>query len=697
MGLALAGCLLGGPLSARAAPSETVGVKLHILNPPDAITDLTASPVGSQDGDIQLIWTAPFNRNRIGMDFYRIRFATTPAPSQAQAENWWTAATSETVVNATVASGIQEFTVLGGFTLGTTYYFGIKAVDVDGMMSPIDDRVGRSSQAASLPLDTGLTHPPATPTNFAGVVLSTQSIQWTWDAIWNTDFYRLYEDPSQNLIAETTDTISTETGLLPNTRAARFVRAFNGYGFSDPTTTLTLYTLANRPINLAASTVSFNSVTLVWNANANTNGTRYRLERSLDGTNFMAVVTQTALSCQDTGLTPLTTYYYRVVAINGGDVESQPTAVLAVMTALRVDNTPPNQPGGLEGVLDPSGRAFTLLWETVDYNADGTPITDLAGYNIYRRDTLTGAPTRLNALPINVTAFADRVDGRTFYYTIRAIDSSGNESEDSLIADSSSEENVIFIGADNISSVFMPQEVNDLLRSNYNKYGVPLTITLREDPVAPNTDVLRTIRLQLRRLDTKDELNDLAFASPQAVISIGYNLVNGQLMTGAPNSVQEAPPAGALAVTPDQLCLYWHNGVTWVKIGGTLDLAAQAVKTRSSYLGSYQLRVGQKATSLSLEKGNVYPRVITPNGDGLNDRVNFVFENPNNASLTGEILDMEGRFVATLPPPSTTTGIGTTTSWDGRDMNGSVVPSGVYIYRIRGEGKTFNGTVAVAR
>jgi flagellar hook assembly protein FlgD len=35
--------------------------------------------------------------------------------------------------------------------------------------------------------------------------------------------------------------------------------------------------------------------------------------------------------------------------------------------------------------------------------------------------------------------------------------------------------------------------------------------------------------------------------------------------------------------------------------------------------------------------------------------------------------------------------------WDGKDFNGGRVPSGAYYYTIQGEGKSFTGTVVVAR
>jgi flagellar hook assembly protein FlgD len=128
-----------------------------------------------------------------------------------------------------------------------------------------------------------------------------------------------------------------------------------------------------------------------------------------------------------------------------------------------------------------------------------------------------------------------------------------------------------------------------------------------------------------------------------------------------------------------------------------LDLGVQALRTKSSFLGNYQIRGVASATTLTLSQGNVYPRLFTPNGDGLNDRVYFVLENPNDSAVSGEILDKDGRHVRTLPPPNVQSGIGTTLSWDGKDDRGNVVPGGAYIYKIQGEGKSFTGTVGVAR
>src|SRR5262249_29263840 len=160
------------------------------------------------------------------------------------------------------------------------------------------------------------------------------------------------------------------------------------------------------------------------------------------------------------------------------------------------------------------------------------------------------------------------------------------------------------------------------------------------------------------RADNGNEVSDVVFSQADATVGVGYAMTGGQIAVGAPqaNGVSQRAVQGA---TPDQLNLYWHNGVTWVKVGGINDVTNQAMKTQTSRLGRFQLRVGARATSLSLDKGNVYPRVITPNGDGLNDRVYFVFENPNGSSVNGEILDTQGRHIANLSTDHPL-GVGTT-------------------------------------
>jgi hypothetical protein len=103
------------------------------------------------------------------------------------------------------------------------------------------------------------------------------------------------------------------------------------------------------------------------------------------------------------------------------------------------------------------------------------------------------------------------------------------------------------------------------------------------------------------------------------------------------------------------------------------------------------------ATELTLDKAAVFPQIFSPNGDGINDVVYLVIENPKQSDVSGKIIDMGGAEVGILRPAGTGAPTADTLMWDGRDPSGNLVPPGVYIYQIRGEGKTITGTMVIAR
>jgi hypothetical protein len=97
-----------------------------------------------------------------------------------------------------------------------------------------------------------------------------------------------------------------------------------------------------------------------------------------------------------------------------------------------------------------------------------------------------------------------------------AIDNSDNLSEPSLFIDSSVDTNVIYLSTDGVSSIVMPDEVNDLLRSGYNKYGVPLTVRMTERPLSTASEIIREVKYSFIRSDTGEEVLDLAFSKPRS-------------------------------------------------------------------------------------------------------------------------------------------------------------------------------------
>ena len=88
------------------------------------------------------------------------------------------------------------------------------------------------------------------------------------------------------------------------------------------------------------------------------------------------------------------------------------------------DTTPPAAPIGL--FATPFSGSVSLSWTA---NTE----TDLAGYNLYRSASLGGAYVKINTSLITALTYADGglTNGTPYYYVLRAVDTSNNESGDS--------------------------------------------------------------------------------------------------------------------------------------------------------------------------------------------------------------------------------------------------------------------------
>jgi Fibronectin type III domain/Abnormal spindle-like microcephaly-assoc'd, ASPM-SPD-2-Hydin len=111
---------------------------------------------------------------------------------------------------------------------------------------------------------------------------------------------------------------SLRRNLTQGTTYYIIVDGFQG-DFGDFTLTLvpTIPKTPAPPTNLVAQTISSTEIDLTWQDNS-TDEQGFRVERSLDGQNFGELVTlgPNTQSYNDTGLTPQTTYFYRVFAFN---------------------------------------------------------------------------------------------------------------------------------------------------------------------------------------------------------------------------------------------------------------------------------------------------------------------------------------------------------------------------------------------
>jgi hypothetical protein len=123
------------------------------------------------------------------------------------------------------------------------------------------------------------------------------------------------------------------------------------------------------------------------------------------------------------------TYYYRASVVSIISEASQPQIVVEgddapVVKVITHDVFPPAVPSGLQAVFSGTGQQpfIDLIWAP---DADA----DLAGYNIYRHEE-GGQPVKINSDLVKAPAFRDPnvAAGKTFFYSVSAVDLRGNES-----------------------------------------------------------------------------------------------------------------------------------------------------------------------------------------------------------------------------------------------------------------------------
>jgi hypothetical protein len=123
------------------------------------------------------------------------------------------------------------------------------------------------------------------------------------------------------------------------------------------------------------------------------------------------------------------TYFYRASVISVVEVAGKPAVQVEGDDTPEVkvwahDVFPPAVPSGLQAVFSgPGQEAFIdLIW---------APVTDadLDGYNIYRHEEGSAA-AKVNTAPVKIPAFRDTqvVSGKTYFYSVSAVDLHGNES-----------------------------------------------------------------------------------------------------------------------------------------------------------------------------------------------------------------------------------------------------------------------------
>jgi fibronectin type 3 domain-containing protein len=293
-----------------------------------------------------------------------------------------------------------------GLMPDTSYFYRVVAFNAMGDSTPAQLR------ERTLPL------PPLAPT---GLIATPGDVQvvLTWNPAIGAASYVVRRaeangGPYAIIATELPVTGLTDTAVNNGTTYFYTVSAVNTGGESPPSSEASATPQAPpaAPENLDVSAVSSTELNLSWDDVA-ADETGYRLLRLLDGVAFdlIAVLPADTTSFADSGLSPATTYWYQVIAFNGGG-DSPPAVATGATLAV------PAAPSGLSATAI-SATIISLTWTD---NA-----TDESWFWIERQVGGSGGFSLIATVPADTVSFTDTaLTPDTLYaYRVRAANHGG--------------------------------------------------------------------------------------------------------------------------------------------------------------------------------------------------------------------------------------------------------------------------------
>jgi hypothetical protein len=401
------------------------------------------------------------------------------------------------------------------------------------------------------------------------------------------------------------------------------------------------------------------------------------------------------------GLIEGATYYFGVRSTNPSSILSlvdakmatpgQQASAVAARTLIP-SHIPPRMPNGLLSTSLSNGLQVRLSWTPVTEDITGQPIP-ADHYLVYRYSVLGGSPTATITVPGNTAVYTDNTGGLLRYYRIQAVNAFGDGSQLSDYLDSSGENNRYTLAPDDPATrIVMPEEAARYLLAANNPWGKDLYLAITHRPTDEVNVTLKSYKFSAHIAETDEEISGFSFPQNNISVELGYGSALQAIHRMLPASQHGQISAGSLAQI---ISVYWFNGATFVPVGNPILTSGQSIAVTVRNIGVYQIRAVTLGTKFRMAPGSPYPRVITPNG-AENRRVFFIFENPADDQVSGTIYDLRGAEVRRLeingmsPTPNTLV-------WDGRDSQGAVVPSGIYLYKLSTAEEIITGTVVVAR
>lgn len=293
----------------------------------------------------------------------------------------------------------------------TQYYYRIRSINSGG------------NSANSLEVSVTFFSLPDKPTGFSTFAISATSVDLIWtDASSNETAFQIERSltPGSGFTLVATpfaNAVSyTDNELTENTTYYYRIRAINTNGDSGFTQEISLTTKSPAPpIGLTAVASSSTSINLNW-TDASGSETGFQIERSFtteSGFSLISTSVANAASYLDEGLTPNTSYFYRIRAVNGTGNSTYTTHANAT--------TPQSTPAAPSNfsVVSASSSSSNLSWTD-------NSTTELE-FEIERSISSESGFALITTVLANTTMYTDvnLASGTTYYYRVRAANGGG--------------------------------------------------------------------------------------------------------------------------------------------------------------------------------------------------------------------------------------------------------------------------------
>ena len=648
---------------------------------PGALYDIAVTTQPVDEGQVRITFTTPGRAGFRGqLSFVEVKIATY-AITAANYE----AITSSLTLTA-LSTGTAGLTTYYHLVPGPTYYAAGRARDAAGMKSRLS------------PTPTFLTSAiaPAPVTSITIVNSTYGAVNITWNVTGDdsligdltTGYFRIaYSSvPAEAALfssANYTTQLSTSalagstqyhrlSGLQGNVTyyAAVFigdeVTVYGGLG-----TIAQVVTMAYPPIQSGFSNLSSDGFTVSYTAN-NYPGAQYYIQTSSDpafsyATNSGWITTSSA---SFSGLNTNQTYYVRGKARNSQLVETQYADLGSVSLTLNVSKP---KPPPLKG--EASGSTIILSWDQVVYNiAGGT--TTIAAYDIYYSTGVNGAENFIEAVSSSVFTRTYTPPAARWYY-VKARDQYSLRSDPSIWVKSTLDVARV-VAADLRAVADMPPD------AGYQLAASGLTLRISHQSQYETGLVQASYKVSLLDNNGNERVGlDLPSA---AVVTMPTTRTGAVTITGYSPSI---------SYSVYDYAVFYYNGVEDVNIGGAVDPNSGTVSVSTKKTGVFKVKQVIRPSSFRITQ-TVPRKIFTPNGDGIWDEFNIVYDNPEGLSISdAKVYDLSGAEVASLRAGTYNTSA--SLSWDGRRKGGDKAAAGIYVYQFKAGSKYHNGTMVLAR